>query len=135
MEGCGLPAAPPCGLCFTQATCAALRFSHPRALGVSVVSVTLDKSRLAETHLTTHDVKNEDARAVVAIEHATRCLDNLAVTRLSHLRRTGTALGLFHKLLNVLEDSLNKTPRRLRVIESDVIGNGVEFMESRFSPD
>jgi hypothetical protein len=42
---------------------------------------------------------------------------------------------VLHKLLDVLKDSLNKTPCRLRVIESDVIGNGVEVMESWFSPD
>ena len=108
--------------------------SHLR-LGLSVVSVTLDKPGLAETHLTAHDVKDEDSLAVVAVENATRCLDNLAVTRLPHLRGTGTTLGLLHKLLDVLKNSLNKTACRRRVIESDVIGNGVEVMESRFSPD
>jgi hypothetical protein len=85
--------------------------------------------------LGTHDVKDEDSLAVVAVENATRCLDNLAVTRLPHLRGTGTTLGLLHQLLNVLKNSLNKTACRLRVIESDVIGNGVEVMESRLSPD
>jgi len=108
--------------------------SHLR-LGLSVVSVTLDKPGLAETHLTARDVKDEDSLAVVAVENATRCLDHLAVTRLPHLRGTGTTLGLLHKLLNVLKNSLNKTACRRRVIESDVIGNGVEVMESRFSPD
>jgi hypothetical protein len=39
------------------------------------------------------------------------------------------------KLLDVLNNPLNKTPCRLLVIESDVIGNGVEVMESRFGPD
>jgi hypothetical protein len=42
---------------------------------------------------------------------------------------------MLHKLLDVLKDSPNKMPRRLRVIESDVIGNGVEIMEGGFSPD
>lgn len=55
--------------------------------------------------------------------------------RLPHLWRTGTALRLIHKLLDVLKNSLHKTPCRLRVMESDVIGNRVEVMESRFSPD
>jgi hypothetical protein len=86
-------------------------------------------------HLTAHDVKDGDSLAVVAGENATRGLDNLAVTRLPHLRRTGTTLGLLHKLLDVLKNSSNKTSRRLRVIESDVIRNGVELMESRFSPN
>jgi hypothetical protein len=105
------------------------------ALGVSVVTITLDKPGLAETHLAAHDVKHERSLAVVAVENATRSLDNLAVARLPHLRGTGTALWLLHKLLDVPEDSLNETTRRLRVIESDVIRNGVEVMESGFSPD
>ncbi len=104
-------------------------------LDVSVVSVRFGKLRLAETHLTAHDVKDEDCLAIEAVENATLCLDNLAVTRLAHLRRTGTALGLLHKLLDVLKNSLNQTPRGLRVIESYVIGNGIEVMESRFSPN
>ena len=104
-------------------------------LGASVVSVTLGKPGLAEPHLATHDVKDEHSLAVVAVENAARCLDNLAVARLPHLGRTGTTLRLLDKLPDVPEDSLNKPPCCLRVIESDVIGNGVEVMESRFSPD
>ena len=86
-------------------------------------------------HLPAHDIKHKGSLAVVAVKDATWCLNNLAVTRLPHLRRTGTALRLLHELLNVPKDSLNKTSCRLRVIESDVIGNSVEVMESRFSPD
>ncbi len=42
---------------------------------------------------------------------------------------------MLHKLLDVLKDSLHKTARCLRVIQSDVIGNRLEVMESRFGPD
>ncbi len=104
-------------------------------LGVAAVPVTLDKPGLAETHLSAHDVKHEHSLAIVAVKNSTWSLDNLAVARLSHLGRTGTALRVLHKLLNVPENPLNKTPRRRRVFESDVIGNGVEVMESRFRPD
>ena len=110
-------------------------FAAAPLLGVSVVSVTPDKSCLAETHLATHDIEHENSDAIVAVEDAARSLNNLPIARLPHLRRSGTALWLFHKLLDVLKNSLNKTPRRLRVIESDVISDGVEVMESRFSPD
>jgi hypothetical protein len=42
---------------------------------------------------------------------------------------------MFHKLLDVLKNPLNRTPRRLLVVERDVISDGVEVMKSRLSPD
>lgn len=42
---------------------------------------------------------------------------------------------MLHQLLDALEDTLNKTPRRLRIVESTVIGDGVEVVESGFGPD
>ena len=104
-------------------------------LSVSVSSVTLDQPALAEAHLTTHDVEHKHSRAVVAVKRATRRLDNLAVARSPHFRRAGTALRLLRKLLDVLKNSLHETPRRLRVVERDVIGNGLEVMESWLRPN
>ena len=105
------------------------------SLGVAVISITLDKSSLAETHLAAHDVEDENSDTIVTVEGTTGSLNNLPITRLSHLWWAGTTLRLLHKLLDMLENSLNKTPRRLRVIESDVIGDSVKVTESRFSPD
>ncbi|MDB6036859.1 MAG: hypothetical protein JWM99_700 [Verrucomicrobiales bacterium] len=42
---------------------------------------------------------------------------------------------MLNKLLDVPEDSLNKTLRRQRIVESDVIRDGVEPLESGSGPD
>ena len=41
---------------------------------------------------------------------------------------------MLHKLLDVSKNSLDETLRCLRIFESDIISDGVEVVESRFSP-
>lgn len=103
--------------------------------GVSLISVTLAQSALTQTHRTTHDVEHEDARAIGAVEDAAGSLDTLPVTSLPKLGWARPTLRLLRELLAVLKDSPNQTSRRLRLIESDVIGDGVEILESRFCSD
>ena len=81
--------------------------------GAASVSITLDQPSLAETHLAAPDVDYKYARAVVTVEHTTRCLDNLPVARPPHFWRTGATFRLLRKLPEVAEDSLAKTSCRL----------------------
>lgn len=45
------------------------------------------------------------------------------------------ALGVGLQLRYVLEDALNQATRRQRVVQRDVIGNRIEILERRHSPN
>lgn len=98
-------------------------------------AVAFGEPSFAETHLATHDVEHEYPRFVAAVKNAARRLYDLAVARLPQLWRPGTALGMPRKLSDVLKHPRDKPARRLRIIKSDVIGNGVKVLDGRFGPD
>jgi len=91
-------------------------------------SVAFHQPRLTEEHLSTHEVKNENPLSIVAIKNTAWSFDNLAVARQSHFRQAGAAVGMLIKLSDMLEDFPNQIACRLRVIQSDVIGNGIEVV-------
>ncbi len=80
-------------------------------------------------------MEDNNAPAVITIENPTRRLDNLPVTPPAKFLRLGAAFRVFHKHGNMPKDSLDQPARRLRIIECDVVGNGIEIVERGLRPD
>jgi hypothetical protein len=73
----------------------------PNRLSLSIVSVSLDESSPAETHLAAHYVEDENSDAIVAIKDTAGSFHNLSIARLPHLGQPRATLRLLHKLLDV----------------------------------
>ncbi len=61
--------------------------------------------------------------------------DDLTVTRTGQLNRLRPAIRMGTELLDVRKYALNQFACGCGFIKSDVVGNGIEIVESRLSPD
>jgi hypothetical protein len=81
----------------------------------------------AEQALRSHDMQDENLVSVIAVEDTTRWLYNLAVARPPQLLWPTATLRMIHQLFNVTKDALDERRRRNRILQRDVIGNGIQI--------
>ena len=98
-------------------------------------AVTLAKASGAHLHLPANDVKDKDPFAVVAVEHATWRFNDLAIAEAAEFPWHGAAFWMSGKLFHVREDPLYQAPSGFRVIESDVISDGIKIAQGGFGPN
>jgi Circularly permutated YpsA SLOG family len=104
--------------CSAASSCATAGPSFP---------ITLPKLTRPKQPLTSHHVEYPNAFAVRAIKDPAGRLDNLPVSRTTELRWYGSALGVPFQLFDMFEDSLDKTPGGLGVVQSNVIRDRVQI--------
>ena len=97
--------------------------------------VALAKAVRALLPFSSDDVNDKDALAVVAVKHAAGGLDDLAVAMTAKLPRHRPAFGVSGELFHVFEDPLDETACGLRLVEGDIVGDGVKVTQGRFSPN
>jgi len=68
-----------------------------------------------------HQVKDEDAIGVLAVENPARRLDNLSVSPSSKFRRLRSAARMVDELINMMEDALHQRARRVRIFQCNVV--------------
>ena len=98
-------------------------------------AVTLAKASGAHPHLPANDVKDKDPFAVVAVEHATGRFNDLAIAQAAEFPWHGAAFWMSGKLFHVREHPLYQAPSGFRVVESDVIGDGIKIAQGGFGPN
>jgi hypothetical protein len=74
------------------------------------------------------DVKDKYSLAVVAVEHPAGELDDLAIARAAKLPRHRSAFGVTRELVYVCEDPLDEPTCGLRVVKSDIVGDGIKVV-------
>lgn len=101
---------------------------------VSLGRISPGQKTPAQFALAPHHMQDEDAPAVISIENPARRLDDLPVAPAAQLRGPGTALRMLGKHGDVTKDGANQPARCLRVVERDMVGNGVEIVERGLGP-
>lgn len=86
-------------------------------------------------HFAPKNVENEYLLAVKPIENAARRFHDLAISESAKLGNPGPAFGLLNQLSDVLEKPPHQFPRRVRLIERDVISDRIEITEGWLRPD
>ena len=74
-----------------------------------------------------HDVEDKDFVSVVAVKHAARRLDDLAIPRPSELLRPTATLRMIDQLLDVTKDALDERGCGDRVFECDVVCDSIQI--------
>lgn len=80
-------------------------------------------------------MKDEYLLAVITVDDPTRGLNDLAITGPLELRGLVAALRMGFQLPNMLKDPPDYLRGRLRVLQSDVVSNGVQIRKGWLSPD
>jgi hypothetical protein len=80
-------------------------------------------------------VEDEHLSSVHAIEDTTGRLDDLSIAVAGQFRRLRTARWKSPQLLDVAEHALDQRRGGFRVVQSDVVGDGVEVTQRRLRPD
>lgn len=80
-------------------------------------------------------MQNVHTTGLFTIEDPAGRLDDLPIPSALKLRWFGATSRVDFELIDVLEDSLDEAPSCFRVIQRDVIGDGVEITECRLGPD
>jgi hypothetical protein len=88
--------------------------------------VTLVEVAGAQLPLSADDMKDKDPLAVVAVEHAAGWFDDLAIASAAKLPWHGPAFGVSSKLFDVFENPLNKAACGLRLVEGDIVSDGIK---------
>jgi hypothetical protein len=89
----------------------------------------------AKKTLTSHDVKDVTAVAILAVEQPAWRLNDLPVPPTLEPLGLGAASGMISKLLDVLEHSLDQLPSGLWILQRDVICDGIQVIECGLGPD
>src|ERR1022692_1656446 len=82
-----------------------------------------------------HHIEDIDGIALASIEDPTRRFNDLAIAPAAQFIRLRSAVRMRDQLFDVLEYALNQFPCRGRVVQCNVIGDGVEVVESGLGPD
>ena len=85
--------------------------------------------------LVPHDAQDVDLLPVMSVENSTWRLDNLSIPPSLEFARFGTALGISSKVLDAPEYAPDESLCRIRIVEGNVISDGVEIGERGFRPD
>ncbi len=108
------------------------KVAERRGLTGSSSPVTLAKAAEAQLPFSADDVKEKDSPAVVAVEHAAAELDDLAIARAAKLPRHRPAFGLIAEPFYLRVDPLNKATCCFRLVQSDIVGDGIKIAQGRF---
>ena len=111
------------------------KVAERRGLTGSSSPVTLAKAAEAQLPFSADDVKDKDSPTFVAVEHAAGEPDDLAIARAAKLPRHRPAFGLIGELFYVCEDPLDKATGCFRLVESDIVGDGIKVAQGRFGPN
>jgi len=107
----------------------------PARLTGSSSAVTLAKVAWAQLLLTPDDMEDKHLLAIVAVEHAAWRLDDLTVARAAKLPRHRSASGINGELFYVFEDPLDEAACGFRLVEGDIVGDGIKVAQGRFGPN
>lgn len=88
-----------------------------------------------ELLLGAHDVKDEHLPAILAIKDAAGWLDDLSIAAAGQFRRARSTGREPPQLFHMFEHALDQRPRRVRVLNGDVVRDGVKIAERRLGPD
>lgn len=80
-------------------------------------------------------MEDEDPLSVVAVEDATRRLDDLPVSRPPQLGNAAAALRMPRQLFDVPDHATNQLRRRDAILERDVVRDRFEIRERWLGPD
>ena len=72
-----------------------------------------------------HYIQHENCFALLPIEYAARRFNNLTVAAAAQFARFGAAVRVNSQLLDMPENSLDQFTSGRRIVERDVIGDGV----------
>jgi hypothetical protein len=76
-----------------------------------------------------------DDLSLDTIKNATRGNNQLPIRQAPRFAWNGARVGEFPKLLNGSEDLLGKVTRGCGVVQGDIIGNPIQLLDRRVSPD
>ena len=76
-------------------------------------------------------MQDKDFVPVMAVEDATRRLDDLAITGAPEFLGTTAAVGMIRKLFNVAKDSFDKLCRGDRIFQRDVVSDCIKIRQRR----
>jgi hypothetical protein len=99
-----------------------------RGLTGSSSAVPLTKVAEAQLSFSADDVKDKYSLAVVAVEYPAGEVDDLAIARAAKLPRHRSAFGVTRELVYVCEDPLDEPTCGLRVVKSDIVGDGIKVV-------
>ena len=95
----------------------------------------LSKQLWSQQALGAHDVEDENTPDILTVEDAAGRFDDLPIAPAFKLLGFGAAFRVVLKLVYVPEYFPNEPPCRFRIVQRDVIGDGVQIAERRFGPD
>lgn len=72
-------------------------------------------------------MQDENLVSVIAVEDTARWLHNLAVAGPPQLLWRTATLRMIRQPFNVTKDALDERRRRNRILQRDVIGNGIQI--------
>lgn len=80
-------------------------------------------------------MQDENPASVVAVEDATRRLDELSVTRTTQLRYAAAAFRMTCQLLDVSDGATDELGSRVAILDRDVVRDRLEIGQRGFRPD
>ena len=85
--------------------------------------------------LLSHNIEDEDPLLILTIKNATRWNHYLPVYRIRELWWNPSGLGDICQTLDLIEDFLDQMTCGRRVIQSNVLSDGIQFLKGRRRPD
>ena len=97
--------------------------------------VAVPKQVRTKLPLLSHDIEDHNPLLILTIKNTTRRNHDLPVYRIRKLWRNPPGLGKIFQSLGLVKDFLNQMTCGGRIVQSNVLGDGVQFLKGRLSPD
>ena len=96
---------------------------------------TRQKLPLTKQALCTHDMQDKNLLAIEAVENPARWLNNLTIAGTPKLPWPTAALRVIGQLPHMIDDALDEFRGSYRILQCDVVGDGLKIAQGRFCPD